>query len=226
MRALSRNTDNGSRLNFADGFQESFSRSVFSGKRHLGRSQRSGTFLGNQSFGVKKLDTSKSFFSGQTFFNHCISDQMSNTGCGRAGTQEENLLIFQLLFQNTHRREHTGQNNRSSTLNIIIEAGDFVFVLIQQVIGVAVVEVFELNHNIGPAFSDSINKFSNQGIVFRSGDAFLTKTHVKRVVQKFFIIRTDVDADRQSLLGVNTGASSVESKFSDRDAHAVDTQVA
>ena len=143
---------------------------------------------------------------------------MSNTGCGRAGTQEENLLIFQLLFQNTHRREHTGQNNRSSTLNIIIEAGDFVFVLIQQVI--------ELNHNIGPAFSDSINKFSNQGIVFRSGDAFLTKTHVKRVVQKFFIIRTDVDADRQSLLGVNTGASSVESKFSDRDAHAVDTQVA
>lgn len=63
-------------------------------------------------------------------------------------------------------------------------------------------EVFELNHNIGPAFSDGVHKFSNQSVVFRSGNTLLAKAHVKRIVQKFFVVRTDVDADRKCLLGL------------------------
>ena len=194
--ALGGNTDDGSRLDFADSFEESFSRSVFGSKRHLGRSQRSSTFLGNQSFRVKEFDAGKCFFSSQTFFNHCVGNQVSNTGCSRTCAQEQDFLILKLLLEGTHSREHTGHNNRSRSLNVVIEAGDFVFVLIEQVISMAVVEVFELDHNIGPAFSDGIHKFSNQCIVFRSGNTFLAKTHVKRVVQKFFVIGADVDTDR------------------------------
>ena len=86
-------------------------------------------------------------------------------------------------------------------------------------------EVFELNHNIWPAFSDGVHKFRNQSVVFRSGNTFLAKAHVKRIVQKFFVVRTHIDADRKCLLGVNTCAGSVESQLTDRNTHTVNAQV-
>ena len=51
---------------------------------------------------------------------------MCNTGSCGTGTQEQDFLILELLLEGTHGREHTGHNNRCRSLNIVIEAGDFI----------------------------------------------------------------------------------------------------
>lgn len=59
-----------------------------------------------------------------------------------------------------------------------------------------------------------------------TADTGVLVSEVQRIVEITFGVRADVEDNRQRAAGINTGAGGVKGELADRNAHAVDAEVA
>lgn len=89
-----------------------------------------------------------------------------------------------------------------------------------------VAKVLELQYGRRKALVDRPHKLVHQLVVFLLADAFSSDAEIVGVVEQLFVVRADVDDDRQRRFGSNAAGGNVQRELSDADRHAVHTQIA
>ena len=89
-----------------------------------------------------------------------------------------------------------------------------------------VAKVFELDNALRPLLVNRLEKFLDEVVVLLTADTGVLVSEVQRIVEITFGVRADVEDNRQRAAGINTGAGGVKGELADRNAHAVDAEVA
>ena len=132
-------------------------------------------------------------------------------------------MVFKRNRRALEGTDQTSEDNGTGSLNVVVEDG----------VGVAIplerperrLEVFELDHNTSPPVRQLSHHLIQEFLLLDLRDALVSCTHVKIVLEEFFIVGSKVKGNGKSALRVNAGTANVESKLSDGNSHAVDTEI-
>jgi hypothetical protein len=78
---------------------------------------------------------------------------------------------------------------------------------------------------VWPASFDRRDEGVNKVVVFRTPDAPVAPTDIKRVSQPFFVFGSDIEQNWQARFRRDTGQGAIESHLPNRNAHAAGTLV-
>lgn len=108
-----------------------------------------------------------------------------------------------------------GEDNSSSSLDIIVEALVLIAVPIEVVESLFTFKVLKLHNHVREDFSGSLHELVHELLLLGNRDTLLTKAQVERVLQVGLVGGTAVEDDRERLVRVNTSSSRVQSQLTD-----------
>ena len=140
--------------------------------------------------------------------------------------RNRNGLVFPTLLEDAEGGRDAGHGHGSGALDVVVVAADPVAVAGQERHGMKIREVLELDATVREDFLHGHHELFEEGVVLVAPNPRLTQPEVERIGQQRFVVGTHIKSDGQRDLGRHAGAGGVERQLTDRDAHAVDTQVA
>src|SRR6266478_3309475 len=70
-----------------------------------------------------------------------------------------------------------------------------------------------------PASLHALNKNVDEGVVLCTANSMMSPSDIDRTVQPVFVVRSNVEQNRQAMLRMNAAERGVERHLSDGDAH-------
>ena len=164
-------------------------------------------------------------------FGHSISaklldEKIRNADRCTSCAHKQNPLIAHLGGVHSARTKETCDCDRCCSLNIVIEAADFVSVSFEKWNCILVGEIFELNAATREHFLDCRNELVDEREIFIATDARHAESRIKRIIAESFVVRAHVKHDRQSNLRRHSSACGIERKFANWNAHSAHTLIA
>src|ERR1035438_797279 len=112
-------------------------------------------------------------------------------------------------------RSHGG-----GALDVVVEGTEAVAIAAEKLQSVVAGEVFPLQQNVRPAALYGTHKRLNKIVVLLAAHAAVLPSYIDRIVEKLFVVGTDVKKDRQAMFRRNAAESCIERHLSDGNAHA------
>ena len=158
--------------------------------------------------------------------DHGVHEQVRDARGRFAGAEAQERLLGHRLARDAQRGQDAGDGHRSRALDVVVEAAHPVAVTAQQAERVVIGEVLELHDHARKHFLRGGDEFLDQFVVGIAGDAALAQAEVQGILEQRFVVRADVEHDRQALPRMQARAARVQRKLADGDAHAVRAEVA
>ena len=116
--------------------------------------------------------------------------------------------------------------DRGGALDVVVEAAQRVAVAVEHARGVALGEIFPLQHDVRPALGQRGDEFVDEAVVFLAAHALVPPADVERIVEIFLVVGADIEQDRQRGRRIDAAAGGVQRQLADRDAHAAGALIA
>ena len=182
--------------------------------------------LHHQPLGVEVPAAATRLLHTEPLLHQGGDEQFAGAHAGLAGAEEEEALVAQGAAGDAQGRQDAGDGHRGGALDVVVEAADLVAVLLQQVEGVAVGKVLELDEGAGVHLLYGEHELLEQVVVHLAAQPRVAQTGVERVVEQTGVVRAQVQSHRQAEVRVDAGTGGVQGELAHRDAHAVGAQVA
>ena len=108
-------------------------------------------------------------------------------------------------------RQQGAHGNGRRPLYIIIKTANMLAKTLQQGHRISLGEILKLQHGIGPAPPDRIDKTLQELIVLLLVDTLVARAHIHRVIAELFVISANIEHDRQGVGRAYTAAGCVQS---------------
>ncbi len=144
----------------------------------------------------------------------------------RPCSEENHALVGKLLAPMPQGGEDAAADDPGGSLNVVVEAGQAVAVVVEQPDGVVLLEVLPLQQRVGVDLLDRLHEPVDEGVISVAAKAALLVAEVERVVEELLVVGAAVEGDRQGQLRVDAGAGYVEGELADGDAHASGSLIA
>ncbi len=157
---------------------------------------------------------------------HRDGTQARDPRAGRARADEDHSLLGHAFLGDAKSRQDAGHAHAGGPLNVVVERRHAAPIALEQSEGAIFVEVFPLNDRPGKYLSHAADERLDEVVVVAAAKSLLGIAEVERVGEEGGVVRADVEADGQAFRGMDPGASDVERKLADRDAHATAALIA
>jgi hypothetical protein len=108
------------------------------------------TVIRDETFGINEPEAASCLIFGQAFLDEELDNLLRDTDTGTTGTEEDGTVVSRVDTSSLDGVNDTSQNNGTSSLDIIVEAGIFILITVQS--WERILPVLKLNDN-------SIQKF-------------------------------------------------------------------
>ena len=195
------------------------------GERHLELLQV-GHVARQQTRPVDEVEPFPRLGIGQPVGPHGEDELLGDTGAGRSGTDDDDLLITDRAVGLAQSRQHGGHGHRGRALDVVVERAQVVAIAIEQEMGVVFGEVLPLQHHVREDLLHGLDERVDERVVVRPDDAFVPPAEIVGVVASRFVVRADIEHDRQCGGRVDAAARRVQRQLADRDPETVRALVA
>ena len=165
------------------------------------------------------------FIDRDAFCDHDIAEEICNASSGRARSKEQERLLRKMLVLHAKRSKNSRHANSCSALNVVVERRDAIAITLEDRTRIWIREVFPLNAAVREHGLDSRDELFDECIILFTGQSLLANTDVEWIVEKLFVIRANIEHDREREMWRNTGACGVERELSNRNAHTLRAKV-
>jgi hypothetical protein len=110
--------------------------------------------------------------------HHCRNDQIGDAGCRLARAEEQDSLVNEFSAGNTQRREDPGERDRRRTLDVVVEGGQAIAILVEQPERVLGGKILELDDHSREYFLGGGNELLHQLLVSAAARAALAQPDV------------------------------------------------
>mmetsp|Transcript_25597 Transcript_25597/g.80132 ORF Transcript_25597/g.80132 Transcript_25597/m.80132 type:complete len:512 (+) Transcript_25597:550-2085(+) len=198
------------------------------GQLVLGKVLSFGALVSDKAGAVHEVDALARLLDGLArLLGDGARDEVGDADTGLSGTVEEECLVLEFHASEPLGSEEPSEHDRGGALDVIIEAGALVLVLVQEAEGVLVAKVLELQqHLVAVLVARSRDELVHELIVGRAAIAVVAQPDVARVGEELLVVRANVDVHRQAGARVDAGAGRIERQLADGDAHAIHAEVA
>ena len=218
-------TDDRRRLDAFDGSDEVLGRRMLVRVRLLEVDKvRAGRL--QQSVDVEHVDPRLRVFQRHALRDERRTQQVGKADAGRAGAEEQVLLVLELRALELGRVDHAGKRDAGRALHVVVVDAVLVAIALQQVHGVHSGPVLEVDAALREHLLHGLDELVDEGIELLGRGACLAQAQVERIVQVLLVVGAGVEIHRQQVLRRHAGAGGVELQLADGDAHAVGAQVA
>lgn len=104
--------------------------------------------LGDDSINVHQVNVVTGIFVAEAFTFHVSDTHFSDTSGSSSGPQKDVFGVLHLTFVHSGGSQETGNDNRGSSLDVIVEHTVLIGITVQKTVGVGISKVFELNQRV------------------------------------------------------------------------------
>src|SRR6266481_3442590 len=167
---------------------------------------------------VNDPEAASRFLFRQSLPFHCRAQAISDTDSGPTCSEHDDLLVFQTPSSHLDRADNCPQCNRCGHLDVVVKGQQFVAIAIEDGSGVRSRKVLPLQARSWQLLLDRLHELIDEVVVGLARNAFMTPAEVLRIVEPFFVVRADVQDDRQRSFRTNAANARVERELANRDA--------
>ena len=150
-----------------------------------------------QALPVDHIEMVQCFLTRQAFAHHLVHDSFGDARTCRTGAIAQVRLVGQLVSGDVQRTENAGQGHDAGALDVIVECGDDILVLVQDGCGVFSAEILPMQ--VQPReepFGGPYEPVDERVVPF-APDAFVPCSQIQRVVEQLPAVGAGVDDDGQ-----------------------------
>lgn len=211
-------TDQGAGLDVGDDLLESaelVAVVVGTGKVLLVLGELVATVLGDETLGVDQPELVLGGLLAETTLGVVLDKLLGNTDTGRASSHEDQALLLKRDTRELDGVDVTGQDDGTSSLDVVVEAAVLVAVAVEVVEGLLGLKVLELDGHVGVDLGNSLHELVHEGLLLGNGDTLRADAKVEGVLQVVLVVGSGVEDNGEGVLGVDAGGTGVEGELSD-----------
>src|SRR6266436_4315506 len=162
---------------------------------------------------------------GKAFGLKRVAKIIGHADGGRAGAEENNLLIRKARAANFHGAQNRAKRYSGGALDVVVEGEKIIAVALEDGPRMRTREVFPLQARFGQLLFHGLHELVNEIEIRLSSDPFMPPAKILRILQALRIVGSNVQHNGQSARGMNAADESVERKLSDGDAQTADALI-
>lgn len=149
-------------------------------------------------------------FTLPAFERYGVCDLVCDARAGGSGAVHDDAQVGQGEVGDFAGGVEGGEGDAAGSLHVVVEAGDFVRVLVEDASRVGQAEVFEVDQRFRVAFARGADEAVDEGVVFLAADAWALEAEVELVVEELVVVGAGVEDYGKGAAGVDAGAESVD----------------
>jgi hypothetical protein len=149
-----------------------------------------------------------------------VAQKTGDADARGARAQKDDALLLDRDPRHAAAGEHARHRHGGRPLDVVVERGDGLLIAVEEAERVHLLEVLPLEEDLREAALDGLDELLDEGVVLGAPKAREPPAEIEGVVQERLVVRSDVEADRQRLRGVDARGGRVEGQLADRDPHA------
>lgn len=219
-------THEGSWLNIVDNLLkrgELLTIVVWTRKVELVVSQLVSSVVSDETLGVDEPELAASLLLWDTRLDEKLDNLLGDTDGGGSSSHKHELVLLEWNARLLKSVHDTSENDGSSSLDIIVEASVSVAITLEG--WEWVLEILKLDNDSWPLVVEGNHHLVEELEHLWWANTAHLGTEIERILEILLVVGSQVKGDWKGTLGVDTGATSVESKLANRNAHSVDSQI-